>query len=1030
MHPSITPGLDVGRYVIRTRLGAGGMAEVYLADDTQLGRKVALKFIHADTEGDPLAQRRLVREARAAAILDHPNICAVYEVGEAAGRRFIAMQYVDGESLDARLRRSPLELREILALAVQIVGAVSDAHAHDILHRDLKPANIMVTSRGEAKVMDFGLARHGVADAPGTGASATVSAVSHLGQIVGTAAYMSPEQARGESLDARSDLFSLGIVVYEMVTGQRPFQAPSTAALTAAILTNEPPPLARFAPHTPAELDRIVTKLLKKDPASRYQTAADLLLDLRALKEEQEFQEKLGRTPAPSAAQPVGSAPASPSTAGQFVNADRSAVAPVRLSRPIRVLGAVAVVLAILGAAGWSVWRAANERWARARIAEVSSLAEAGRTAEAFDLATAVQRYVPNDPTLTGLLPAISDTVSVTTEPPGASIYLKRFTGGTPAPRQLLGTSPVAEVRIARGQYVLSIEKDGYAPTERTVSGVAVRNSALTITPPPIRITQKLIPAGSVPDRMAFVPGGDYRLIAWSRPTDRRVRLTDFFIDKYEVTNREFKEFISAGGYVKRQYWTHHFIQNGRSISVDEGLRLLVDRTGLPGPRTWSNQSFPDGKADYPVTDITWYEASAYAAFRGKQLPTIFQWEKASRNGFTGPAGISTMPWGVFRPGDPLEGRANFGGGALPASSGEFGMSAFGVYNTAGNVAEWISNDSSDGFLATGGAWGDPLYTFAQFGGRPGFFSSEKLGFRCARYVTAGTADESGTRIELAREVPVYTAPSPQQFAAWSVAYHYDAKAPLDARIDETISTPEWKREKISFNGANGARAFAYLYLPHHVTRPLQVIHYLPAGDVDGGFRSLPDSIDDRMAPFVRAGRAVFGVVLEGYIGRLRPAGFVRPDSSTAEYAELVVARVTDLRRGLDYLETRPDLDRGRIAAFAPSAGAVLGIATAALETRYRAVVFVGAGLPAAYRAINAAANPINFSPFIRSPKFVLQGRYDEDTPLRTATEPFYKLLSQPKQLVLYDGGHVPSIEVGLSATRDWLDEHLGKVAR
>jgi serine/threonine protein kinase/formylglycine-generating enzyme required for sulfatase activity len=1029
MQPPITPGLEIGRYVIRNRLGAGGMAEVYLADDTQLGRKVALKFIHSDTASDPAAQRRLVREARAAAVLDHPNICAVYEVGEAAGRHFIAMQYVDGEPLDVRLRRAPLELRDVLALAVQIVGAVSDAHAHDILHRDLKPANIMVTARGEAKVMDFGLARH-AADTPSTGASVTLSAVSHVGQVVGTAAYMSPEQARGEALDGRSDLFSIGIVLYEMITGQRPFQASSTAALTAAILTHDPSPIARFAPHTPIELDRIVNKLLKKDPASRYQTAADLLIDLRALKEEQEFQQKLGRTPAPGL-QSVSSAAAAASRSEQSAASEHSIAPPNRGARSIRVLGTLVVVAALLGVAGWFAWRTANVRGARARIAEISSLAEAGRTAEAFDLAMAVQRYLPNDPTITGLLPAISDTVSVTTEPPGASIYVKRFTsGGAPAQRQLLGTSPISSVRIARGQYVLSIEKDGYAPVERTVSGVAVRLRTLTITPPPIQITQRLMPADGVPDRMAFVPGGDYRLISWSRPTDRRVVLADFFIDKYEVSNREFKEFISAGGYVKRQFWTHPFIQNGRPISFDEALRLLVDRTGLPGPRSWSNQTFPDGKADHPVTDITWYEASAYAAFRGKQLPSIFQWEKAARNGFLGPAGVPTLPWGPLQPGDPLEGRANFGTGALPVSSGEFGMSAFGVYNTAGNVAEWTSNDSSDGFLATGGAWGDPLYTFSQFGGRPGLFSSEKLGFRCARYVTPTATDEGAARIELAREVPVYTAPSSQQFAALSAAYHYDAKAPLDARIDETIDTAEWRREKISFNGVNGTRAFAYLYLPHHVTRPLQVIHYLPAGDVAAGFRSLSESIDDRMAPFIKAGRAVFGVVLEGYIGRLRPAGFVAPDPSTAEYAELVMSRISDLRRGLDYLETRPDLDKTRIAAFAPSAGAILGIVTAALETRYRAVMFIGAGFPASYRAIHANVNPINFASFIRAPKFVLQGRYDEDVPVRTAMEPFYKLLSQPKQLVLYDGGHVPSIEVAMASTRDWLDENLGKVAR
>jgi pimeloyl-ACP methyl ester carboxylesterase len=199
---------------------------------------------------------------------------------------------------------------------------------------------------------------------------------------------------------------------------------------------------------------------------------------------------------------------------------------------------------------------------------------------------------------------------------------------------------------------------------------------------------------------------------------------------------------------------------------------------------------------------------------------------------------------------------------------------------------------------------------------------------------------------------------------------------------------------------------------------------------VSSGFRSLPDAMDDRMAAFVRSGRAAFGVVLEGYIERLRPPAFVPPSPSTVEFAESIVARVTDLRRGLDYLETRPDIDMTRVAAVAPSAGSLLGVILGALETRYRAFVFIGAGFSESYRAISPAANPINFAASIRAPKLVLQGRYDEDTPLRTSTEPFFSLLSEPKRLSLYDGGHVPSLEVVMSLTADWLEERLGRVGR
>jgi formylglycine-generating enzyme required for sulfatase activity len=1024
----VTPNLTIGRYVVRAKLGAGGMGEVFLADDTQLGRRVALKFLTPGAETDPLAGRRLLREARAAATLDHPHICAIYEVGEADGRPYIAMQYVEGETLDARMGRTPLVLHEVLLSAVQIADAVCEAHAHGILHRDLKPANIMITTRGEAKVMDFGLAKHNLAGAESSNAE-TMSGLTQQGTVIGTAGYMSPEQARGEPLDPRSDLFSVGILLYEMVSGRRPFEGASAAAVAAAILTHEPLPLARFAPHTPPELERIVTKLLKKQTDTRYQTARDLLNDLRALKEDEEFQLRLGRTPPPP---PQMASESVSSTADSGADADAPASGPALPSkgRSRRVAAAAIALLLVLAAGGWLARRGATVRWARTQVAQVAALADADRYSDAYDLAVAIVPYVPGDPTLTRLMAVISDTVSVTTDPAGASVYVKRFAGehpGTAPARRLLGTSPLTDVRLARGQYILGIEKDGYARVERTISGVTTRAGTLTITPRPIRINQRLLLASAVPDRMVFVAGGDYRLISWSRPTDRRVQLDDFFIDKYEVSNGDFKEFINAGGYVKREFWTTRLLKDGRTLAWPEAIRGLVDRTGLPGPRTWSNQSFADGKADYPVTDITWYEAAAYAAFRGKQLPTIFQWEKAARNGYSPGAGVAAMPWGAFYPGDPLTDRANFGSGPLPTTSAEFGMSAFGVYNMAGNVAEWTSNDSSAGFLATGGSWADSTYAFAQFGARPGFFASGKLGFRCAR--TDGRGDQGGSRIELDQEVPQFAAPSAQTFTALANAYQYE-KRPLDARVEETAATPEWRREKITFNGADGVRAIAYLYLPNHAARPLQVMHYVPAGDVASGHRSLPDSMDDRMAPFVKGGRAAFGVVLQGYIERLNPPGFVVPEISTVEFADLVLNRVTDLRRGLDYLETRPDIDSGRIAAVAPSAGALLGVILGAVETRYRAFVFIGAGIPGYFRTISPAANPINFASKIRVPKLVLQGRYDEDTPLRTATEPFFNLLPEPKRLALYDGGHVPSVEVVIRETRDWLEEHLGRTFR
>src|SRR5437867_5315510 len=245
MNETLPVNSNISHYRILSKLGAGGMGEVYLAEDTQLGRHVAIKLLPPETVSGEQARKRLVREARAAATLDHPNICSIYEVGEADGRSFIAMQYVEGETLDARIKSKPLELKESLTIAPQIADALAEAHSHGIIHRDIKPGNIMITPRGQAKVMDFGLARV-IAGAVESEAE-TQSLLTTPGTIVGTMPYMSPEQVRDEVLDGRSDIFSFGVVLYEMLSGRQPFASESAAATISAILTHEPPPLARYA---------------------------------------------------------------------------------------------------------------------------------------------------------------------------------------------------------------------------------------------------------------------------------------------------------------------------------------------------------------------------------------------------------------------------------------------------------------------------------------------------------------------------------------------------------------------------------------------------------------------------------------------------------------------------------------------------------------------------------------------------------------------------------------------------------------
>ncbi|MGH9971798.1 MAG: protein kinase domain-containing protein [Pyrinomonadaceae bacterium] len=282
---ALPPGTRVGRYEIRAQLGAGGMGEVYLAEDPKLLRQIALKILPTEFCQDSQRTARFLREAQAASALNHPNICTIYEINDDDDPPCIAMEYVEGETLAEKIKDGNFDLAETLGIALQVTGALTDAHVHGIVHRDIKPDNILVNRRGQVKILDFGLAKRVAAESE----AETQEYLSQAGVILGTVAYMSPEQARGLPVDARTDVWSFGVVLYEMLTGRHPFAEATSSDFLAAILRSEPEGLRKFDSAVPAELERIVLKTLRKDRAERYASAKDLFADLKQLKEQLEL---------------------------------------------------------------------------------------------------------------------------------------------------------------------------------------------------------------------------------------------------------------------------------------------------------------------------------------------------------------------------------------------------------------------------------------------------------------------------------------------------------------------------------------------------------------------------------------------------------------------------------------------------------------------------------------------------------------------------------------------------------------------
>ena len=457
------------KYRIIETIGRGGMGIVYKAEDLRLKRIVALKFLSPSLTGEWEARERFVREAQAASELDHPNICTIYEFDQTeAGQGYIAMAYYPGESLKSRIKREPLEIRETLEIAIQMARGLEKAHQRGIVHRDIKPTNVLITEDGLVKILDFGLAK----------LSGTTQ-VTRAGTTMGTVAYMSPEQATGDEVDQRTDLWSLGVVLYEMLSGELPFKGERDASTLYSIVHEEPKRLRALRPDTPSELGRIVDRALAKKPQLRYASAGEMLKDL------QEYQESLRISEA---------APFNPKSL-------------LRLMRkPLVAIPTLLVLLAIGLLGWWFLNRQARIRSAREQLLpEIDRLVEAGweNYVAAYKLAVEAEKILPQDPKLAAFFTKIAAKISFETEPPGAKIYIREYR----APEsewKYLGVSPLDKVRLPLGLFAWKMEKEGY---ETALAASPTFSGHLDVIWTPIEIFRILDKKGTIPAGMVRVQG-------------------------------------------------------------------------------------------------------------------------------------------------------------------------------------------------------------------------------------------------------------------------------------------------------------------------------------------------------------------------------------------------------------------------------------------------------------------------------------------------------------------------------------------
>ncbi len=943
-------GRIIGQYQIQEMLGAGGMGVVYKAFDSKLNRFVALKFLAPQVRHDEQRKRQLTEEARAASALDHPNIVVIYDIDD-AGDMFIAMAFHEGVTLREKIKQG-IPLVETLRIARQVASGLARAHENGIVHRDIKPGNIIVARDGIARIIDFGLATS-------NDATTTID-----GAARGTPLYMSPEQALGKPVDCRTDLWSLGAVLYEMLSGQPPFSGETPRQVMRAVIHDAPAPVRDFRADLPPDVSAIVMRALEKDPASRYQSAAEMHGDLSAALAAMES--------------PV-------------------AVRGQRWFIPAAVLLVIAAAISI-----WFYRRSERRHWAREQgMPRIESLLAQSQSVAAFLTLRQVQQDLPGDPAVAKLAERVAHTASVRSSPAGATVEVKDYQ----APEEawlLLGTTPLNKIRVPSGYLRWRISKTGTGSYEAAPEHTGIHG-------PTSEYEFPLDAVAAATDGMIPIPAGDTFSEVWSLGDVGPYKLPAYSIDRYEVTNRQYQNFVDQGGYQKREYWKEKFVREGSELTWRQAMELFRDASGRPGPATWTAGHFPERQADFPVGGVSWYEAAAYAEFAHKSLPVLAQWYQAA------PSSISKY----------VISQSNFSG--TPAPAGKYqGVGPFGTYDMAGNVAEWCRNESGGGGrFMLGGGWNTETNEYFEPIALSPFNRVAANGIRCVRNSGPLPAEATAGRRQILRDYTHAKPASDELFRVYQSMYSYD-HTPLDARPEKVAQdSPDWRKEKVTFNAAyDGERMAAYLFVPAHVKPPYQTVVFFPSARV----LDLPSSDtlgDMKFIDYViQSGRAVFYPVIKGTYER--PAPLPGPDTVAAR--QTLIDDAKDLRRSIDYLVTRADIDRARIGYMGVSMSAALGVIFTALEDRLKAVVLLDGGFFTEKPL--TGADQVDFAPRLKAPTLLIGGKFDW---IFMGKDALFRLFGTPandKKVVMFDTAHDVSEERAqlVSNVLAWFDRYLGRV--